>query len=223
MPSRSWAHPVSRPWDLATVAANGNAEMGTDPGSIALAGDHGAPDSTAVTAATSTSMSDRRPRIRFAGQLDDNCGLVNVASVGTEVRGCGRARMTRLRCDHPLRFCPPGHAAVGSVGARGRCWGSSQAGGVNSGRPLVMVTVQPPWWITSWCLPHSRTRLVRAVGPPSAQCRMWWASVHLGGRRQPGNAQDLSRATSARRSAGGISRVAGRCPGVRSRRRAPAG
>ena len=41
--------------------------------------------------------------------------------------------------------------------------------------------VMPPSWTARWWRRHSRTRLPRLVGPPSAQCVMWWASVHTAG------------------------------------------
>ena len=53
-----------------------------------------------------------------------------------------------------------------------------------------------------WCgggVRRAATRLVIAVGPPSAQCSMWWPSHQAAGRSQPGNAQPRSRAISARR------------------------
>ena len=77
------------------------------------------------------------------------------------------------------RSCRRVHAALGSVGGRGRVRGSSQAGGVNTGRPSVIVTVQSVWWITSWWWVQSSTRFSRAVGPPSAQCWMWCNAVQL--------------------------------------------
>ncbi len=90
-----------------------------------------------------------------------------------------------------------------------RRWASRiQWGGVKWGWPSRMRTVQWRWWMVSWWCPQSRTRLVMVVGPPSAQCWMWWASVQPGGRSQPGNAQPWSRRVSARRSAVGMVRVA---------------
>src|SRR5215218_223111 len=89
----------------------------------------------------------------------------------------------------------PCQAAWGSVGPRGDLVGSSHAGGMNTGRPSVMVTVQWPWWIRSWWKSQSSTRLTREVGPPSDQCWMWcwmwcgcgvdvvWMWCGCGGRR----------------------------------------
>ena len=56
-----------------------------------------------------------------------------------------------------------------------------------------MSTAQPRWWMVSWWCPHNKTRLDRAVGPPWDQCWMWWASVQVCGRSQPGKAQPWSR------------------------------
>ena len=47
-----------------------------------------------------------------------------------------------------------------------------------------------------------------SVGPPSAQCTMWWPSHQPGGRSQPGNTQPRSRRVSARRWAGVTARAA---------------
>ena len=56
-----------------------------------------------------------------------------------------------------------------------------------------------------WCRRQSSTRLSSRVGPPSAQCRTWWASQRRA--LQPGNRHCRSRDSSARRSAGGTVRV----------------
>ncbi len=47
------------------------------------------------------------------------------------------------------------------------------------------------------------------VGPPLAQCLMWWASVQAGTQSQPGKAQPLSRAIRAVRCAAVTSLLSG--------------
>ena len=51
-------------------------------------------------------------------------------------------------------------------------------------------------------------RCSRGVSPPCSQKTMWWTSQCSGNRPQPGATQVRSRATTARRSAGGMVRVA---------------
>jgi hypothetical protein len=67
-------------------------------------------------------------------------------------------------------------------------------------------TEKPPSWIRRWCGRQSWTMFSSEVSPPSAQCSRWWPSTK---RRllQPGNRQPPSRASRARRSAGGTERV----------------
>ena len=72
---------------------------------------------------------------------------------------------------------------VGPRGFRGVVWG----GGVNTGLLLMIATVQGVWWMRSWWCPQSRSRLFRLVGPPSAQCQMWWASAQPSPRPRWGN------------------------------------
>ena len=48
-----------------------------------------------------------------------------------------------------------------------------------------------------WWRSHSRAPLVRSVGPPSSQCRRWWASHQVAGVGQPGKVQCRSRSQSA--------------------------
>ena len=57
--------------------------------------------------------------------------------------------------------------------------------------------VQGPAWMRRWWWPQSRIRLSSEVGPPSIQCRMWWAWHIIGGRVQCGKRQCWSRATRA--------------------------
>ena len=58
------------------------------------------------------------------------------------------------------------------------------------------------WW--RW---HNRARLSALVGPPSAQCLMWWASQRDPGASQPGHTQPPSRAMRTQRSASLTRRV----------------
>ncbi len=93
--------------------------------------------------------------------------------------------------------------------SRGLWLGSTRSGGMISGvavrgggsssgrRAGLGLGSTVPWW---WA--QSRTRFDRAVGPPSRQGMMWWASLSLAGVAQPGNTQPPSRSSRAARMAG---------------------
>ena len=103
------------------------------------------------------------------------------------VRGRGRGRS--CRGSGPRR---PGR------GCRWRCrcrcrWrrgvavgGAAGEGGVNRSR-----------WTMVWWRSQSRTPLARSVGPPSSQCRRWWASHQVAGVVQRGKVQCRSRSQRA--------------------------
>jgi hypothetical protein len=78
--------------------------------------------------------------------------------------------------------CRSGFAYWRRVLRRGRWSGSIHLGGRNSGTPEVglIETCQSELCRMRWCLRHSRTRLVRSVGPPWSQCRTWCASHQEG-------------------------------------------
>src|SRR4051794_11792438 len=135
-----------------------------------------------------------------------------------------RARPIALRAVHFGRFTRGGFVGGWVFGrGRGGRGGGTRGGGRGgwSGRPRggggwsgggggrggpgwggrwsvgLIRTSQGVVWMIVWWWRQSRTRLCRAVTPPSAQCLMWWASQAIGGRVQAGNAQCRSRVTSA--------------------------
>ncbi len=136
------------------------------------------------------------------------CSLIGWSTNTVAVWAC---RIVRLTAGGQFEGASPAACPVARVGRAWRAGGAAGCGGVSGrGRSRVAAETrvsrgrsirvcQSWWWMVRWWCPQSSTRLVIAVGPPSAQCSMWCPSHQAAGRSQPGNAQPRSRAISARR------------------------